>query len=135
MIFPPDNIKEIDTIFLTNEWYRLGRFRHFLRDGQHEDREGEQDGDPEADLLSRVRWQAEHQDRQGAHHHAREHNVVPGKGQDQRCSHYKSISISGRCHYRDHKFFVVLACRWAELDGFDKYFQATVHFPLTSIID
>ena len=31
--------------------------------------------------------------------------------------------------------FVVLVCHSAELDGFDKYFQATVHFPLTSVID
>ena len=33
------------------------------------------------------------------------------------------------------KLFVVLACHWPVLDGFDQRNEATVHFPLSSAVD
>ena len=55
---------------------RLGRFGHLFGDGQHEDGEGEEDGDAERDFLSRVGRQTEHQHGQRRHHHAGEDDVV-----------------------------------------------------------
>ncbi len=66
-----------DYFCFTDERNRFWRLRHFLRDGQHEDREGEQHGDAQADLLSGIWRKTEDQNGQGAHHHAREHDVVP----------------------------------------------------------
>ena len=61
---------------LTDKWNKLGRLRQVLGYGQHEDRESEEHRDAQGDLLARVRGQTEHQQRQGRHHHTREHNVV-----------------------------------------------------------
>ena len=47
--------------------------------------------------------------------------------------HKEFFDLSGLQATRS-TFFVVLACRKPELDGFDQHFQATVHFPWTSAV-
>ena len=61
---------------LTDERNGFGRFRHLFGDGQHEDGEGQEDGDTERDLLARFRRKAEDEQSQHGHHHAGQNDVV-----------------------------------------------------------
>ena len=43
----------------------------------------------------------------------------------------KKILFSSTGFVRQRYFFLVLACHYIVLDGFDQHYQASVHFPLT----
>ena len=68
-------VHRYSTVF-TYERYGLAGLRHSLGDCQHEDGEGEDDGDTQSDLLSGVRRHAEDKNCEGRHHHTREHYIV-----------------------------------------------------------